>query len=208
MAAGIVEPVVLICGATGEWGRALGRALQAAGAHVVGGGVDQVALMGLPVELPLSLDPADPAQVSTAIAVLEDRYGRLDLLLLADRPPAPLLADLAAAVAARLGPLPLVEAARPLLQASGGRLGVLVGPHGLRGIPAAVAACAVEQALVGAARSWEAGGLPLHLLEVPELPDDAAVNGVLAVLRSTAAPRRRDRLRAALRGLLGREAGP
>ena len=60
MAAGIVEPVVLICGATGEWGRALGRALQAAGAHVVGGGVDQVALMGLPVELPLSLDPADP----------------------------------------------------------------------------------------------------------------------------------------------------
>ena len=207
MAAGIVEPVVLICGATGLWGRALGVSLQAAGAHVVGGGVDQVALMGLPVELPLTLDPADPVQVSTAIAVLEDRFGRLDLLLLADRPPAPLLADLAAAVADRLGPLPLVEAARPLLLSSGGRLGLLVGPGGLRAVPGAVTACAVEQALVGAARSWEADGLPVHLIEVPERPDDAAVKGVLAALQPPTTPRRRDRLRATLRGLFGREAG-
>lgn len=75
--------VVVVTGATSGIGRALARAFVACGARVVGTGRDQDRLAALSSEVALALtcDVTRDADVDLLAAVVEDRFGRLDVLV-------------------------------------------------------------------------------------------------------------------------------
>lgn len=77
------DQVALVTGATSGIGRELARLLAARGARVVGAGRDQGRLMALApqVDLALTLDVQQDESVQAAAAAVQDRYGRLDLLI-------------------------------------------------------------------------------------------------------------------------------
>jgi hypothetical protein len=111
-----VNKVALVVGAAGR-GRPLCRALQADGAQVIGADRDQAGLMALSgeVDLALTLDPDDTHSRSTLLAILTDRYERLDCLLFIGPSSPALLQELG-----------------PLLQASSGRAATLLPLRHLR----------------------------------------------------------------------------
>ena len=116
MAGRFVNKVALVVGAAGP-GRLLCRALQADGAQVIGADRDQAGLMALSgeVDLALTLDADEPHSRATLLAILTDRYEKLDCLLFVGPSSPALLQDLL-----------------PLLQASGGRAVTLLPLRHLR----------------------------------------------------------------------------
>ncbi|MCB9760646.1 MAG: SDR family oxidoreductase [Alphaproteobacteria bacterium] len=75
--------VALVTGATSGIGRALARHLAGQGARVIGAGRDQERLAQLApeVDLALTLDVTRDPSVEVAAQVVQDRYGRLDVLV-------------------------------------------------------------------------------------------------------------------------------
>lgn len=77
--------VVLVTGAARGIGRTIARTFHDEGAHVVALDLDPAALAALREEsvadLALACDITDPAQVREAFASIEERYGRLDVLV-------------------------------------------------------------------------------------------------------------------------------
>lgn len=80
------EPVILVCGADGPAGPSAITALLGVGARVLAGGSDHGVLAALARDgvLPLTLRSADPKTVGIALAIAEDRFGRLDEVLVLD----------------------------------------------------------------------------------------------------------------------------
>ena len=76
--------VALITGGAGSIGRATARAFVAAGARVVIADLDEAPLRAAAEELggdgaaPILVDVTDPEQVSRAVGLAIERYGRLD----------------------------------------------------------------------------------------------------------------------------------
>ncbi|NOY28512.1 MAG: SDR family NAD(P)-dependent oxidoreductase [Oligoflexia bacterium] len=77
------DKVVLVTGATSGIGAALATAFVAEGARVVGCGRDQGRLMSLAsrVDLALTLDVTSQGSVDMAAAAVQDRYGRVDIVV-------------------------------------------------------------------------------------------------------------------------------
>ena len=116
MAGRFVNKVALVVGAAGP-GRPVCRSLQADGATVIGADRDQAGLMALSgeVDLALTLDADEPHSRATLLAILTDRYEKLDCLLFVGPASPALLQELG-----------------PLLQASGGRAVTLLPLRHLR----------------------------------------------------------------------------
>jgi short-subunit dehydrogenase len=77
------DKVVVITGATSGIGRAAARAFAAAGARVLGTGRHQgrLAELAREVDLALTLDVTEQRDVDLLSSVIEDRYGRVDVLV-------------------------------------------------------------------------------------------------------------------------------
>lgn len=153
------DQVVVVTGATSGIGRALARAFTAAGARVLGAGRDQARLgeLAREVDLALTLDVREERDVALLRAVVEDRYGRLDVLV--NSAGLGLFApwdetttdDLRLLLEVDLvGAVRVSQALLPGMVARGhGTLVQIASVAGLRGFPRQTAYCAAKHALIG-----------------------------------------------------------
>lgn len=160
------DQVVVVTGATDGIGRATARAFAAEGARVVGTGRDQGRLYALQpeVDLALTLDVTDAAQVAFARDAVVDRYGRVDVVVCnagqglfarwdqtSDKDLRRLLEVNVVGVARVAGAfLPDMVARK------GGTLVVIASIAGLAGYPEQTAYCASKHAVLGWARALRA----------------------------------------------------
>jgi short-subunit dehydrogenase len=160
---GLKGRVILVTGATSGIGLETARALTHHGAVVVGTGRDQerLAILASEVDLALTMDVTDPRSVELALAAIEDRYGRIDVLVnnagigcfldwnesTAEDLERVLQVNLVGAVRVANGVLP-----RMVARGSGVMVSV-ASVAGLRGYPRHSAYCASKFGLVGWSRA-------------------------------------------------------
>ena len=153
------DKVVVITGATSGIGRAAARAFAAEGARVLGTGRDQARLCELAreVDLALTVDVTVERDVELLRAVVEDRYGRVDVLV--NNAGAGLfrawdetgIEDLRGILEVDLvGAVRVARALLPGMVARGqGSLVQVASVAGLRGFERQTAYCAAKHALIG-----------------------------------------------------------
>lgn len=148
--------VVLVTGATSGIGAATAAAFRGAGAQVIGTGRDQRRLGDLKLDLALSMDVTDPAEVHISMQAIADRFGRLDVIV--NNAGIGLFrawedTDVDAVervMAVNLyGAIRVARAALPMLLATKGVLVQVASVAGRRGYAKHTAYCASKHALIG-----------------------------------------------------------